>query len=242
MKKVLLITAAVAVVLIVLGVLLWMHLQLQKPEVLLDRLRRGSGDKEELVMRLNVARGDSVGPMLTAFQDESAPTSFRADILELLFKRNLRSAEPRIEKVILKAIKNPDPIIRRRAAYGLAIYSENRLRLTLADSIDDPDPEVRRQVYLLLTTHSWRMRESQIWDLLSKEQKATVTQASLKQMKTEETPEMRFLPTSSGRKNYFTRPWNSTRKTARRRYASLASTSTAAIKKKRSRWPGNTAD
>ncbi len=194
MKKTLIIALSVAAALAGCGVfLLVLHFRSQTPEKLLHKLAKGVGDREELIMRLNVARGDTIGPMINALKDESAPVSFRADVLELLFKRNLRSSDARIEKVVLEAIEHPDPTIRRRAAYGLAVYSDNRLRIALVDSISDPDPEIRRQVYLVLSGHGGEDGENDIWQSLSGEQKEKMIEACREQMKTEETPEMRLL-------------------------------------------------
>ena len=193
MKKLLIAAAAVALLLLAIGLLVALQYRSQDPEVLLDRLARGKGDRGDLIMRLNVARGDSVGPMIRALQDNTYSTDVRADILELLFKRNLRASEQRIEDAILAATRDPEPVIRRRAAYCLAVYAEGDLQATLADHIRDPDPQVRRQAYLVMGSRSRRGPERGVWQRLSAEQKERMIKDCIKQMKTEETPEMKRL-------------------------------------------------
>ena len=188
--------AAVAIALLLLGgVLLWLHFHAQRPEALLAQLARGKGDREELIMRLNVARGDVVGPMIAAFRDENKPATFRADLLELLFKKNFRSTEPRIEETILAAIKDPNPAIRRKAAYGLAVYAEDRLQVALIDCLSDADPEVRRHAYLSLGSDPpWRGDpDDGVWGHLTDAQKDQMIQICTEQAKNEEDPAMRLF-------------------------------------------------
>ncbi len=193
MKKILIITFAVALPLAAVVALL-LHFRSQTPEALLARLMEGKGDREELVMRLNVARNDIVGPMIAALQDKDAPGSFRADVLDLLFRRYYRAPEPRIEEAILPAIKDPDPAVRRAAAESLATYGSLSQKTALVDSLDDPDPEVRRQAYLVLGSGgSFDDPEGDLWRELSPEQKDRMIETCLRQAETEETPEMRIL-------------------------------------------------
>ena len=194
-KKGLIIAAAVLAVLVVCAILLALQFRSQSPESLLNQLARGKGDREDIIMRLNVARGDTIGPMITALQDRTGPASFRADVLELLFKRSFRSPEQRIEDAVLEALKDPDPIIRRKAAYGLAVYAEDRLQVALVDSIDDPDPATRRQAYLVLgsSAHGRQKADYGLWQLLSDEQKEKMIESCLEQAEKEQDPDMRLL-------------------------------------------------
>lgn len=194
MRKVVLAGLLIVAALVAGGVLLRKHFRSQTPEALLDQLARGSGNKEELVMRLNVARGDVLTPMLAAFRDKSASPSYRADVLELLFKRNYRSGEKRIEEAILEAAQDSDTTVRRGAIKGLAVYAEERLQVALVDSIKDPDEEIRRQVYLVLTARTrGRDAEGGLWGEFSPEEKEKMIRDCLDQVKAEEEPEMRLL-------------------------------------------------
>ena len=64
MRKLFILAGIAAGVLLVLGIVIFFQIRSQKPEVLLDRLAAGKGDRNDLMMRLNLARGDVVGPML----------------------------------------------------------------------------------------------------------------------------------------------------------------------------------
>ena len=160
MKKILTVAIAAILVAVVITVVLIQNARSRSPEVLLKKLAAGQGNKEELIMRLNVARGDVVGPMIEAVQNEKVSPQFRAEVLELLFKKNFNSGEPRIEEVLVQAASDPDVIIRRKAAEGLAVYAEPSLQLALIDHICGPDPEVRRRAQMLLLLrerYAWRV-------------------------------------------------------------------------------------
>ncbi len=195
MKKLLMVAIVVILVAAVITVLLIQNARSRSPEVLLKKLAAGQGNKEELIMRLNVARGDVVGPMIEAVQNEKASPQFRAEVLELLFKKNFNSSEPRIEEVLIQAASNPDVIIRRKAAEGMAVYAESSLQLELIDHICDPDPEVRRQVYLVLGAdiRGSSPRTGGIWSSISEQHRGTVVERCLEQMDKEDNPEMRQL-------------------------------------------------
>ncbi len=195
MNKILTVAIAVIVVAAVIAVVLIQNARSRNPQVLLKKLAAGQGNKEELIMRLNVARGDVIGPMIEAVQNKKAPTQFRAEVLELLFKRNFNSSEPRIEDVLLQAAGDSDVIIRRKAAEGLAVYAEPSLQLALIDHIFDSDPQVRRQVYLVLGANIRYAspRNGGIWGSMSEEHRGKVVARCLEQMKKENDSEMRQL-------------------------------------------------
>lgn len=116
----------------------------QTPEALLGQLAKGQGNREDLVMRLNVARGDVVAALLHAF-NQPGPSNFRADVLELLMKRHWRSNDPRIEEVMAQAVKDSDVLVRRTAVKGIAVYGDDKAQALLGGCYDDSDVEIRKQ-------------------------------------------------------------------------------------------------
>ena len=191
MKRGLIIGSVVVVVGLAAVFVLLSRLRSQSPEALLARLAEGRGDREDLIMQINLARGDVVGPMLEALEDKEAPPSFRADVLELLFKKHFRSPEDRIKEALLRALEDPDTQVRRWAAYGFAVYMDDGERVVLVECLDDPDPAVRRQAYMVLAP---RLPERDtVWESLSAEQKEKMIETCLEQAKKEEAPEMRQL-------------------------------------------------
>ena len=150
MKRILIILGIIGGVLVAAAVLIMLQMRSGSPEMLLAKLAKGRGDKEELIMRLNMARGDVVPPMIAAFQNNSHPSKFRAEVLELLAKKNLRTNKSEIEQVLMKALKDSDVVIRRKAAYCAAVYGPDHLRLVLVENVEDPDVHIRQNIYQLL--------------------------------------------------------------------------------------------
>jgi len=175
----------------------WMVVRSGRAEVLVARLRAAEGaERETLIMQLNLARGDAVSAMIAAFADPAAEPGFRADLLDLLFKRNLRRADERIAAVMVRALDDPEQVVRRAAVRDYAVYMGSRDQLALLDHVADPDPEVRRQVYLLLSAGG-RWGPTGLWDLISgddsKEAKARLLGDVIRQAAEETDPEFRLL-------------------------------------------------
>ena len=124
------ITIGAVIVLMLVAVMGTMKLKMRagRPDVLLKKLREGSGDKDNLKMKLNLARGDTVPPMLEAFQDETAGMSFRVDMLELLFSKYRRTGDERILPALQKALRHSDPGIRDVAVTGFDLYGNDEQR------------------------------------------------------------------------------------------------------------------
>ncbi len=196
MKRILIILGIIGGVLVAAAVLIMLQMRSGSPEMLLAKLAKGRGDKEELIMRLNMARGDVVPPMIAAFQNNSHPSKFRAEVLELLAKKNLRTNKSEIEQVLMKALKDSDVVIRRKAAYCAAVYGPDHLRLVLVENVEDPDVHIRQNIYQLLCGSGWRSRGAETRDELSPEQKNSIVQSCRRRMNTEETEEMRLLARS----------------------------------------------
>ena len=195
MKKIAIISATVGIVLAIGVLAIVLVVRSRRPEALLERLKRGRGNRDDLIMRLNVVRGDVVSLLIRAVNDPDAPVPFRADCLELLFKRNLRNPEPRIEEALRAAVKSDELTLRRAAAHGLAAYADERTQVALVDCLDDPVPEIRRQAYLVLGSGHWYdpVPDHGIWQLLSKEQKDRMIATCLRRMKSETDAELALL-------------------------------------------------
>lgn len=196
MKRTLTIAAVAVAVVIAACVVVYLTVRPLGAEALLARLARGQGNREELIMRLNMIRGDVVPPMIRAVRDTSKPTAFRADVVELLAKRYFRSPEPKVSDLLLAATKDLDPVVRRRAVQSCVIYGDETLHLELLGCIADPDSEVRRQAYLMLGAGTRGDAEQGIWKLMAdkaKKKKEEMIRICFEQVEREEDPEMRLL-------------------------------------------------
>ena len=87
MKRFLLIAGIIFGIIAVFVGLLELRIWLNTPQVILARLKRGSGNATQLKMKLNLSRGDTTPLIIEAYQDSSADFSFRADMLDILFKK-----------------------------------------------------------------------------------------------------------------------------------------------------------
>lgn len=164
------------------------------PQALLRRLASGRGDREQAIMQLNVARGDVISPMIQTVLDRSAAPAFRCDVLELLFKRNSRAAEERIEQAIIKAMKEPEVLLRRKAVAGLVMYGEPKFQVSMIDCLTDPDAQVRRQAYTAFCGPAgWRDPGEGIWELLSAAQHEHLVKTAQQAVAKEGSPEMKLL-------------------------------------------------
>jgi len=191
-KSLLVILLVVLIGLAAVVVLACRHVGSRTPEALLAQLAKNPSDKEDLMMRINVARGDIITAMINAYSDITATASFRADVLELLFKRNFRSSDQAIEEVLVDALSEPDVVVRRRAVRALALYGTERLQVALADCVRDTDEEIRRQAYLVLGSRGGDV-ENRLWKEIPTEKKTTMIDACVERMKTETDSETRML-------------------------------------------------
>jgi len=199
MKRLLIVAALLGAVLGIFLGAVWWQVRSARPDVLIRRLRRARGDKRQLTMRLNLASGDVVPVLIGAFHDRSAAATFRADILDLLFKRNLRAEDDRINSTLREALSDSEPVVRRRAAGGFAVYTDEHSQVILLPSVADPDPEVRRHAYRVFGGWSLgarRKADAPIWRALSKQQREALVQLCRSQMETETDPELRLLAAS----------------------------------------------
>jgi hypothetical protein len=148
----------------------WMIRASSSPRALLRRLATAEGEaRERITIQLNLSRGDVVGPMVEAFQDPESSGVFRADLLELLFKRYARSKDERIKSVLESSLTDADEAVVRKAVYCYTVYMSDDEQLPLVDLALHPDPEVRKQVYLLLCAEGRWRRGPGMWPALSKE-------------------------------------------------------------------------
>ena len=136
------------------------------PAVMVRKLIRGTGDQEQLVMRLNMARGDTLAPMLDALDAEDLSVKTRCLFLELLLKRYLRLADDRIPAAIEQALNHSDDAVRLSVTRNVAVYGDDKLRLLLIDRVADAIPDVRSEAALVLAA-GWRDNPiSREWGLM----------------------------------------------------------------------------
>lgn len=185
--------AVVAAVLAAGTILLVQQIQGRSPEALLRQLAGGKGDREEIVMRLNVARGDVVQAMIKAF-NAPGDGAFRADVLDLLFKRYNRVKNQQIEDVLRQAVKDGDPLVRRCAAKGIATYGDTVMQAAMADAVDDSDAETRRQALMVMAGPADPKLDPHLgsWEKLTDEQIQKMVQICLRQAKSDD-PELRQM-------------------------------------------------
>jgi len=201
MRRFLTIAGLIAAILVVFfGLALW-KIRANRPEVLLEKLRRGRGDKEELKMKLKLSRGDIIPGMIAMYNDRSADLVFRADMLELLFSRYRRSSDQRILPVLREALASSETLLRRTAVTYFDMYGGVKEHLYLLDRLDDPDPQIRRQVLITFTSRGMggrgmrgmRGRQDTFWPMLSDQQRKTLVENCSRKMRTEKDPDLRFL-------------------------------------------------
>lgn len=198
MKRFLTIAGLILIILVVFVGLVTLKMRSGRPEVLLKKLRYGKGAKDVLKMKLNLARGDTVPLMTEAFKDSNADPAFRADILELLFRKYHRLGDQRILPILREALKSPDLTIRRRAVASFEVYGSEEERLCLLDSVDDPDREIRRRALATLVSGGVDRRSAgrvhdERWSKLSEDQRRILIEKCSRKMHTEEDPELQFL-------------------------------------------------
>jgi len=170
---------------------LWWHLHRQSPAAMLNRLERGTGNAQELRMRLSVARGEEVVALMRErLADPERPAAFRAELVKLLAKRYLRTPDEAIAAALTAALDDADEVVRRQAADSLANYGDDELKANLARRVGHADPVVRRTACEVLTGKRWG-RET--WDALGEEGVDRVLAVCRKRMETEEDPKLRYL-------------------------------------------------
>ena len=172
-----------------------------KPEVIIKKLRRGKGDTQELLMKLNLARGDIVPKMLDGFEDANAPISFRLDMLEQLLRRYSRASDQRILLVLESALKNPDKTIRLATVKGINLYGQTDDKFKLIPCVDDDDTEVVRTTLLCLSTMPDQARYAGInhdrsWTKLDKTQRQAITDSCTRLLGQDQDDHLRYLARS----------------------------------------------
>lgn len=178
------------------GMLLYQNTQSATPEALLKKLARGDGNRDELVMRLNVARGDVAGAMVKALNDPATPSTLRGDLLELLCKRMCRSEDDRIAAALRQSIHDNDLAVRRRAAYCLAVYADAVTQMSMIECLKDSDPEVRRQAYIVMSGSPRVDGDDPVWARLTRAKREELTGICRQNAAQETDPEMKLMARS----------------------------------------------
>jgi len=170
----------------------------ERPDVILDQLRRGKGNKEELRMRLNLARGDTVPGLIAAAGERTASAQFRADMLDLLFRKYRRSGDERILPVLREALGSSEISLRRAAVAGFDLYGSDEHRLYLLKCVEDPDLVIRRRVLLFLTARSHGGYNpsgpaDRRWEKIPTGKREALVTTCVRRAKTEDDPDLRYL-------------------------------------------------
>ena len=197
MKNVLIMAAVIAAVLLAGGVMAWKYFDAQTPESLLARLESGKGDRDELIMKLNVARGDVVGPMIAALSDPKRTAKFRAEMAELVAKRVARDNEPRLVAALDAATNDSEVQVRRRAVHCIALYSPEAQQGVLVDKVNDSDGEVRRSAYMVLAARARAdAAKTGVWSDMTPEKRQQLADTCRRLMVEETDPELALLARS----------------------------------------------
>lgn len=188
---------AAVVVLIALatvgGAYLW-HQNRYDPQTIINRLNRGRGDRQNLLMQLQLARGNVVGAIRRSLADESIAVELRRDMMELLFRRFKREPDDDFKAIIYELLNDKDAQIRRHATYFFATYCDMGRHPALIDAVIDPDPEVRRNAYPVFLAN-WETRS--LWEEhMSDDQRTTLVQRCVRQMKEETDDNLKLLARS----------------------------------------------
>ena len=196
MRRFAIIGAIILAVLALFVGLVRLRLRADRPEALIARLETARGaERDQLLLRLSLARGDVAARLVDAYRGAAAP-DFRAELLDLLFRRNLREPDERLAALAGEALGDPAPAVRRAAAYGLAAYAEPKTQARLAKGIGDRDPQVRRQAYALFASGGYAANNRGAFGLLPGEERTNLVRTCVAQMKTETDPELAFLARS----------------------------------------------
>lgn len=190
MKKIFISIAVAALIAVVSLSVFFRLLNQNKPEVLLERLRKGEGDKKELVMRFNLSNDDVTSVLIQAYEDSKSDDAFRSIVIDLLFTHASRSPDERISEILKKALSSASGDIREQVVEGY--YMNFRRGKTLRDlipSFDDSRISIRRKVCLDLT----RPFGECLWLLLKEPEREIIAEKARSYLKNETDEEMQLL-------------------------------------------------
>ncbi|MDD5704413.1 MAG: hypothetical protein PHR35_00695 [Kiritimatiellae bacterium] len=185
MKRILLALGLVLAVLAGLTVISRSKMRSERPDVIIGKLRNGKGDREALLMKLSLCRGDSVPDMIAGLRDTAADEAFRVKMIELLFAKYRRSGDERILPVLKEALDSPRVAIRLAAVAGFDLYGNDAQRLFLLPRVTDTDPEIRRTVLTTLCAPPDRHSQKYVdpfWNTLSLDQRTNLVAACRAQL------------------------------------------------------------
>ena len=78
----------------------------------ISRLVEGGEDAEKAKMKLNLAKGSAILPLIEALHNKEYPSRARADIAEALYRLYLREADPKIWEALIGGLEDQDPTVR----------------------------------------------------------------------------------------------------------------------------------
>ncbi len=164
------------------------------PRTLLTRLETTAPGqvREQILMRLKSSPGAD-NAMMDVIKDKSRKDKFVAEVVELLFKRNVHRQAKDVNAALLETLKSESVVIRRKAAACMAMYAKNELRAGMIDLLDDPNAEVRKQAYIVLVSGYWKYPAYGVWEHISAAGRAKMLSICRKQMKSETDSDLRIL-------------------------------------------------
>ena len=164
-------------------------------------LIKGGEDAEDARMRLTLAKGPAIEPLIRAFRDRSNPSQARVAIAQALFALYLRETDKRILETLIEGLDDGDAAVRHKVATKLG---DLRKREGVGPMIDrlgrEEEDDVRLEILLALEimgmeAASGRFFDSEIsTDKMTEEEKGSFTQL-LVQMSREELPDSLLMKT-----------------------------------------------
>ena len=167
MRRLVVILTVAAIVILACGIAVYLKTRSNDPAVILDRLRAGRGDAEQLRMKFLLSRGDLAPLVIAAYDDPDSDTAFRAEALDLMFKLYQRNRDDRLESQLKAAVKAPEPAIRSCAVRGWLLFGDRNDRFVLIPATEDDDPAIAAMAFTEFCSAPRRMRgEDRQWQQL----------------------------------------------------------------------------
>ena len=133
MKRFLLIAGIILGIIVAFVGLISLKMWFNTPEMILARLKKGSGNIQQLTMKLSVARGETIPLIIEVYQDPGTAPALRGELLDILFKEYHRAGDEQILALLVEALKNPAPEIRRVPVLEFDLYGGREQRAHLID-------------------------------------------------------------------------------------------------------------
>ena len=164
------------------------------PRTLLAKLETtGAGQiRNDILMRLKSSAGAD-DAMMEVIKDKTRQAPFVAEVVELLFKRNVQRQLEKVNTALLETLKSEKIVIRLKAAECIAMYAKDELRANMIELLDDPNADIRKQAYIVLVSGYWKYPAYGVWEHISEVSRKKMLSICLKQMKSETDSDLRIL-------------------------------------------------